>query len=124
MSALVRLAACAILAAAVAAGCQQPASDPHAHEGDSQSGNGHDAGERGPEGGRVLADGDLHLELVIAEDGIAPEFHGYLADARGRRRPPGDATLRVVLERFGGRRDTIERVGDRILAPRASRDDA
>uniref|UniRef100_A0A832I517 HlyD family secretion protein n=1 Tax=Eiseniibacteriota bacterium TaxID=2212470 RepID=A0A832I517_UNCEI len=62
---------------------------------------------RGPRGGRLFHAPGLSLELVLAEDGAAPEFRAYLYD--GARRPvdPVRGTLEVVLERFGGREDRI-----------------
>ena len=62
---------------------------------------------RGPRGGRLFAGDGFQLELIIAEDGIPPEFRAFLSDDRGRPLSPSGARLVVTLERFGGRRDTL-----------------
>ena len=38
--------------------------------------------ERGPNGGRLLTDGDFTLELAIFEAGVPPEFHAWPADRK------------------------------------------
>ena len=87
----------------VVAGCGRREPDGHGHEGTHAE----HAEERGPEGGRLFTGDSVRLELVIAEEGIPPEFRAFLYDARGRRLPPSDARLAVVLERFAGRRDSL-----------------
>jgi cobalt-zinc-cadmium efflux system membrane fusion protein len=96
-----------LLLAALALGCARPATEEHGHgEGASDHAEAQHV-ERGPQGGRLFEGDGVRLELVIAEDGIPPEFRAHLYDARGHRLPPEGAQLAVVLERFGGRRDTI-----------------
>lgn len=62
--------------------------------------------ERGPNGGRVLRDGDFALELAIFETGLPPEFRAW-ATAAGAEVAPGDVDLIVTLTRLGGRVDEI-----------------
>jgi cobalt-zinc-cadmium efflux system membrane fusion protein len=63
--------------------------------------------ERGPNGGRLLTDGDFTLELAIFESGVPPEFHAW-ASANGARIDPRDVELTVELGRLGGDVDRIE----------------
>ncbi len=93
----------AMVAAALLAGCGGPGAGPGAHDEPHAD----HAPERGPQGGRLFGAGDLRLELVIAEDGIPPEFRAFLYDGRGARLPHAEARLSVVLERFAGRRDSL-----------------
>lgn len=88
----------------VAAGCaKQTATDDHGHGATEAA---HEE-ERGPQGGRLFSGDNVRLELVIAEDGIPPEFRAFLYDPKGRPLPPSEARLTVVLERFAGRRDSL-----------------
>jgi len=61
---------------------------------------------RGPNGGRLLIDGDFELELAIFEAGVPPEFHAW-ATAGGSRIEPRDLDLTVELGRLGGETDRI-----------------
>jgi cobalt-zinc-cadmium efflux system membrane fusion protein len=61
---------------------------------------------RGPNGGRLLVDGDFTLELAIYEAGVPPEFHAW-ATAGGATVAPADVELTVELERLGGNVDRI-----------------
>jgi heavy metal efflux system protein len=61
---------------------------------------------RGPNGGRLLADGDFTLELAIFEAGVPPEFHAW-ATAGGKPVAPADVELTVELARLGGAMDRI-----------------
>jgi cobalt-zinc-cadmium efflux system membrane fusion protein len=67
--------------------------------------------ERGPHGGRWLADGEFALELTIFAAGVPPEFRAYIYRARKPVDPAG-VELEVALHRLGGR---IDRIG---FAPR------
>jgi cobalt-zinc-cadmium efflux system membrane fusion protein len=60
----------------------------------------------GPNGGRLLEDGDFALELAIFESGVPPEFHAW-AWSEGTAVAPGDVELTVELARLGGRVDRI-----------------
>jgi cobalt-zinc-cadmium efflux system membrane fusion protein len=62
--------------------------------------------ERGPNGGRLLTDGDFTLELAIFEAGVPPEFHAW-ATADGEPIEPRDIDLTVELGRLGGEVDRI-----------------
>jgi cobalt-zinc-cadmium efflux system membrane fusion protein len=62
---------------------------------------------RGPNGGRLLDDGNFSIELVVAEAGIPPEFHAY-AYNNGAPLPAGEFAVSVELERLGGIRDSFE----------------
>ena len=62
--------------------------------------------ERGPQGGRWLADGDFALELAIFEAGVPPEFRAFVYEREEPRDPAGVA-LEVTLRRVGGR---VERI--------------
>ena len=63
--------------------------------------------ERGPNGGRLLTDGDFTLELAIFEAGVPPEFHAW-ATAGGEPIEPRDVELTVELGRLGGEVDRID----------------
>jgi len=64
------------------------------------------AAETGPNGGRMLRDGDFALELAIFETGVPPEFHAWATDA-GSPVDPRDVDLTVELARLGGEVDRI-----------------
>lgn len=68
--------------------------------------------ERGPHGGRWLADGDFAIELTIFEEGVAPEFRAF-AYRDDEPLDPGTVQLEVTLRRLG---DRVERIR---FAPRA-----
>ncbi len=63
--------------------------------------------ERGPNGGRLLTDGDFALELAVFEAGVPPEFHAW-ATSGGAPIAPRDVALTVELGRLGGETDRIE----------------
>jgi cobalt-zinc-cadmium efflux system membrane fusion protein len=60
-----------------------------------------DADERGPNGGRLLRDGDFSLEVVIFEAGVPPEFHLY-ATMGEQPIKPGNYSAEIELLRLGG----------------------
>jgi cobalt-zinc-cadmium efflux system membrane fusion protein len=62
--------------------------------------------ESGPNGGRLLRNGNLAVEIVIAESGIAPEFHVYAFD-NDLPLMPDDFKVEIELGRLGGIRDTF-----------------
>jgi cobalt-zinc-cadmium efflux system membrane fusion protein len=62
---------------------------------------------RGPNGGRLLTDGDFALELAIFEAGVPPEFHAW-ATSGGAPIAPRDVALTVELGRLGGETDRVE----------------
>lgn len=61
----------------------------------------------GPNGGRLLENGDFTLELAIFESGVAPEFHAWAAQA-GEPLAPSSVSLTVELARLGGTVDRID----------------
>ena len=62
---------------------------------------------RGPNGGRLLTDGEFTLELAIFESGVEPEFHAWATEG-GQALRPSDVTLVVELARLGGKVDRID----------------
>lgn len=66
-----------------------------------------DSPARGPNGGRLLVDGDFALELAIFETGVPPEYHAWVTE-RGAPVPPRDVALTVELGRLGGVVDRID----------------
>jgi cobalt-zinc-cadmium efflux system membrane fusion protein len=62
---------------------------------------------RGPNGGRLLEDGEFTLELAIFESGVEPEFHAWATEG-GQPLDPSDVSLVVELSRLGGRVDRID----------------
>jgi cobalt-zinc-cadmium efflux system membrane fusion protein len=61
----------------------------------------------GPRGGRIFDGDGFRLELLIAEEGIPPEFRAYVYSPGGKPFEKVEGSLHVVLDRFGGRRDSI-----------------
>lgn len=62
--------------------------------------------EKGPHGGRLLADGTFQAEITIYERGVPPQFRVYVYD-RAKPLPPTQVRLRIDLHRLGGRVDSI-----------------
>lgn len=66
---------------------------------------------KGPNGGKLLHDGDVVLELAIFERGVPPEYRAWITrDGK----PVDNAQLTVTLTRLGGRQDvfTFDKQGD------------
>lgn len=69
--------------------------------------HGHGAGEaaeeveKGPHGGRLLADADVTLEIAIYEQGVPPEFRVWFTKG-GKPVAPSAVKLEVELKRPGG----------------------
>lgn len=61
---------------------------------------------RGPNGGRLLVDGDFSIELSIYETGVPPEYRVWAMN-KGDPVPPESVELNVTLTRLGGVRDEI-----------------
>ena len=76
-------------------------------------GHGHDdhheeeSHPEGKHGGRLLTEGDLGIEVVIAEQGILPEMRLFITD-HGKPIAPSTVTAKVLLNRLGGEQDVIE----------------
>lgn len=62
--------------------------------------------ERGPHGGRLLAEGDFALEVTIYEPDIPPQFRVFPFED-GEPLPLDEVSLVIELHRFGGRVDRI-----------------
>lgn len=98
------------------AGCSRKGAD-HERSGHStEHGAGHSAeehsadhasGERGPHGGRLFAAEDAQLELLLKDESGGASYSAYLYDPQARLRRPAGEVLTVVLQRFGGRRDSL-----------------
>jgi membrane fusion protein, heavy metal efflux system len=97
-----------ILVALLGFSAKKPSSsghDNHDGHGHGSDGHGHDHGEAfGPNGGKVLRDGEFELELVIFEKG-QPHIRAY-PSYRGKPLDPKDVTLSVELERLDGKPGT------------------
>lgn len=61
---------------------------------------------RGPNNGRLLAEGDFALELAIFETGVPPEYRAW-AYSNDTLVPPGSVDLTVTLTRLGDVRDVV-----------------
>ncbi len=111
----------AIAGITAAAGCSRP--DSPAEHRDAENHPAVEAAEtaRGPRGGKLFQAGGLQIELLIADEGIEPEYRAYLYDGQGQAIPAKGAKLSAVLERFGGRWDSLEFVaeGDRFRSTRS-----
>lgn len=57
--------------------------------------------EKGPNGGRLLKDGDFAVEMTIFEDGVPPQFRVY-PTKDGKAVDPKTVQLTVTLKRLGG----------------------
>jgi cobalt-zinc-cadmium efflux system membrane fusion protein len=88
-----------LIALSTVAGCDvapDPAADEHAAEAPT-----------GPNGGRLLEDGEFALELAIFETGVPPEFHAWATES-GEPLDPSEVSLTVALGRLGGTVDRID----------------
>ncbi|QFT55937.1 efflux RND transporter periplasmic adaptor subunit [Microbulbifer sp. EKSA008] len=75
----------------------------HGHS-DNHGGHDEHQEEKGPNGGRLLTEGDLTAELLIYESGVKPEFRAWIS-LNGK--PLENARVSVELERLGGKVDQI-----------------
>jgi cobalt-zinc-cadmium efflux system membrane fusion protein len=76
----------------------------HAHD---EHGKDDEAPAQGPNGGRLLVDGDLELELALLERGGRPEFRAWTRKG-GQLASPQTVSLEVELVRLGG---VVDRLG-------------
>lgn len=60
--------------------------------------------EEGPNGGRMLRDGDFALEMTIFEDGVPPQYRVY-ATRNGEAVAASEVNLSITLRRLGGKVD-------------------
>ncbi|GAB2898035.1 efflux RND transporter periplasmic adaptor subunit [Microbulbifer echini] len=81
-----------------------PQSHASGDHGKSHGGQDEHEEEKGPNGGRLLEEGDLAVELLIYESGVQPEFRAWIThDGKSL----DNARLSVELERLGGKVDQI-----------------
>ncbi|MCU0729055.1 MAG: efflux RND transporter periplasmic adaptor subunit [Sphingopyxis sp.] len=77
-------------------GGEEHGGDEHGHaEGEGE------AAAEGPNGGRLLRDGDFAVEMTIFEDGVPPQFRVY-PTRDGEPVDPASVNLTVILRRLGG----------------------
>jgi len=99
--------------------------DDHGHDHDAHGHDAHDHDDhddhadeapKGPNGGRLLEDNGLSVELKIEEDGRPPRYAAWVR-LDGQPVPPSNAQVTVELERLGGRIDThtLTLQNDRLL---------
>ncbi len=103
-------AAVAALALAIplAACGSDPAPAEHGEEGAEA--------EKGPNGGRLLKDGDFAVEVTVFETGQEPQFRVY-ATRGGEPVDPGGVQLTMILRRLGGEVNTFAfKPGGKFLA--------
>lgn len=72
--------------------------------GEGHGGKNEHEEDKGPNGGRLLEEGGLTVELLIYESGVQPEFRAWVSR---NGKPLENARLSVELERLGGRVDQI-----------------
>ncbi len=60
--------------------------------------------QKGPNGGKLLRDGDIELELAIFERGVPPEYRAWITHDG---KPVDNAQLTVTLSRLGGQQDVF-----------------
>lgn len=86
--------------------------DAHGHGGHDEHAE-EAEGEKGPHGGRLLADGMFTVELAIYEQGVPPEFRAWFTSA-GKPVAASAVKLEVELKRPGGTTDrfTFKPEGD------------
>jgi membrane fusion protein, heavy metal efflux system len=74
-----------------------------------------DEQEQGPNGGRLLRDGDFTVELAIFETGVPPEYRAWVTE-RGVPVEPAAVQLHVTLTRLGSADEIAFRPrGDHLL---------
>lgn len=66
----------------------------------------HEEEAKGPNGGKLLHDGNFTLELTIFESGIPPEMRLF-AYENGKAVPPEKFNVSVTLDRLGGAQDNL-----------------
>lgn len=89
-----------------------PSNKPGTSQGTSASGHqhhGHGDGheeceEKGPNGGKILREGDLALELLVYDKGCPPHFRVY-GSHNNRAIDPRDIRVAIELERLGDKKE-------------------
>lgn len=84
------------------AACGQSSND-HAHEegGHGHGEAAHDEVPKGPNGGRLLSDGDFTIEITIFEQGTPPQFRLYAYEG-GQPVSPQGVEASITLDRLDG----------------------
>lgn len=82
------------------AGCDMLTGGAEADEHGHSEGESEEAAE-GPNGGRMLRDGDFALEMTIFESGVEPQYRVY-PTRDGEPVDPASVNLTVILRRLGG----------------------
>lgn len=89
----------AALAIALAPAARASDDSEHGHHDDHAD---EAAIEKGPNGGRMLRDGDLAVEVTIFERGVPPEFRAFVY-SKNRPMPASEVGLAIELRRLGGK---------------------
>lgn len=84
--------------------------DSHEHSDAADHGSQAEEIERGPNGGRLLRDGNFALELAIFETGVPPEFRAW-ATLEGKPVDPDTVGLQIQLTRLG---DVVDDIGFQV----------
>ena len=94
--------------AALLSGCGAATGPVDSHDDHGSQGGEHAEAEveKGPNGGRLLRDGPVSLELAVYETGVPPEFRVWLR-RDGQPVAPEAAELEVILTRLDGQIDRI-----------------
>lgn len=96
---------CTVIALLGAFSLNTYAAEDHGKQDDHE--NEHTEETKGPNGGKLLSDGDFSIELKIFETGVPPEMRLYAYD-HGKLVAPGDWEVNVSLDRLGGDQDQIQ----------------
>lgn len=84
-----------------------PAGDGHAHDNAHADAEHHeDTPAKGPHGGKLFAEGDFGLEIVLDESGGEPHFQAYLYH-KGQAIAPTGNKISLTLTRPGGNKQEI-----------------
>lgn len=92
-----------VLLSLTLAACGGTSPEP-ASPGDSPAQAGAQEPRKGPNNGRLLADGDFVVELAIFETGVPPEYRAWVTQ-KGAPVPPDSVELSVELSRLDGDKD-------------------
>jgi membrane fusion protein, heavy metal efflux system len=81
--------------------------DAHHGHGHGSEGDAHDhSGDRGPNGGKILRDGEFLLEFVLYDKGASPHIRIYTSYYH-KPLDPNQVKVSVELERLGGKIDAF-----------------
>ncbi len=98
-----------ILVSAIALNAYSAGSDNN--DGQDDSAQAQHEEQKGPNGGKLLRNGDIELELAIFERDVPPEYRAWIAK---NGEPVENVELKVTLTRLGGQQDefTFEKQTD------------